>query len=132
MEELVKEGLVKNIGVSNVGVQLLRDILSYAEIKPSVLQVELHPYLTQNDLVTFCRENGIAVTAYSSFGVLSYKNMDNIDVHESCLEEDVVKQIGSKYNKTPAQVVLRWALQRGTAVIPKTSRENILKENFEI
>lgn len=72
MENLVKQGLVKNIGVCNFGCSILRDLLSYAEIKPSVLQIELHPFLTQKNLIRFCKINNIAVTGFSSFGGTSY------------------------------------------------------------
>ena len=72
IEKLVEEGLVRNIGVCNVGTTMLRDILSYAKIKPTVLQVEMHPYNTQEKLLTFCRTRGIAVTAFSNLGAGSY------------------------------------------------------------
>jgi D-xylose reductase len=75
MEELVKEGLVKNIGMCNIGVSLLRDVLSYAKVKPTVLQVEMHPYNSQEKLLRFCREKGIAVTAFSALGGPSYIEM---------------------------------------------------------
>jgi diketogulonate reductase-like aldo/keto reductase len=87
MEKLVEEGLVRNIGVSNMGTSLLRDLCNYAVIKPSVLQVEMHPYLTQEKLLRFCREKGIAVTAYSSFGAGSYIELGMAAKEESCLEE---------------------------------------------
>lgn len=72
MEELVSEGLVRNIGFCNIGTSTLRDILSYAKVKPSVLQVELHPYNTQEKLLRFCSEKGIAVTGFSNLGSSSY------------------------------------------------------------
>ena len=72
MEELVKEGLVKHIGISNMNTVYIRDILSYAKIKPHVLQVEIHPYLCQEKLIQFCKERQIAVTGYSSLGAPSY------------------------------------------------------------
>ena len=68
MEGLVEAGLVRNIGVCNFGVSLLRDILAYAEIRPAVLQVEMHPYLTQEKLVRFCHQQQINVTAFSPLG----------------------------------------------------------------
>lgn len=68
----MKEGLVRNIGVCNIGVSQLRDIINYAKVKPAVLQVEMHPYLTQEKLFAFCREKGIAVTAFSNLGAPSY------------------------------------------------------------
>jgi D-xylose reductase len=72
MEELVADGLVKNIGASNIGVTMLRDVLTYAKVKPTVLQVEIHPYNSQEKLLRFCKDKDIAVTGYSSLGVSSY------------------------------------------------------------
>jgi D-xylose reductase len=87
MEELAKEGLTKNIGCSNIGTTMLRDVLNYAEVKPAVLQVEMHPYNTQDKLLRFCDSKGIAVTAFSSFGAGSYVELGMATVQESCLEE---------------------------------------------
>lgn len=83
MEKLVAEGLVKNIGVCNMGTSMLRDLLNYAKVKPSVLQVEIHPYNTQEKLLKFCRMNGIAVTAFSSFGAGSYLELGMATKEES-------------------------------------------------
>jgi len=132
MEELVKEGLVKNIGVCNMGVTMIRDILSYAKVKPAVLQVELHPQLTQEKLLRFCRERDIAVTAFSSFGAPSYVGIGMAAASESCLQDPTVKAIAAAHRRTPAQVVLRWAVQRGTAVIPKTTNVARLAENKDL
>ena len=132
MEELVREGLVKNIGICNIGVAMLRDILQYCKIKPTVLQVEIHPYNTQEKLLKFCREKGVAVTAFSNLGAGSYVELGMATQNDSCLEEEVVKQIAQKHGKTPAQVVLRWAVQRGTAAIPKTSSPERMAENINI
>ena len=90
MEKLVDEGKVRNIGVSNVNTQMIRDLLSYARHKPANLQVELHPYLAQEKLVRYCRENGISVTAYSSFGGGSYVEMGRAKEQDSCLIEPVI------------------------------------------
>ena len=68
MEELQKEGLARNIGCCNIGVALLRDVMNYCTVKPTVLQVEIHPICAQQRLVRFCKENNVCVTAYSSFG----------------------------------------------------------------
>jgi D-xylose reductase len=87
MEALVEEGLVRNIGVSNMGTSLIRDICNYAKIKPSVLQVEMHPYHTQEKLLKFCRLKGIAVTAYSNLGEGSYVELGMATKEESCLKE---------------------------------------------
>jgi len=132
MEELVDAGLVRNIGVCNYGTSLLRDLLNYARIKPAVLQVEMHPYLTQEKLLRFARGAGIAVTAFSPLGALSYYALGMAQPGESVLEQPVVRAAATAHGKTPAQVVLRWGIQRGTAVIPKTSRPDRLRENLAI
>ena len=130
MEALVDEGLVKNIGVANFNVGLLRDVLSYARIKPAVNQVELHPRLPQDKLVRFCRLNGVHVTAYSSFGGASYKNFGVEG--GNVLGEEVLKKIGEREGKTTAQVALAWGVQRGTSVIPKTLNKGRLAENIDL
>jgi len=130
METLVDEGLIKNIGVSNVNGSLLIDVLRYARFKPQVLQVELHPYLSQESLVALAKANDIAVTAYCSFGPASWIELDMHHSVPALLEHNVVAEAASKYSKTPAQVLLRWASQRGIAVIPKSNNEKRLVENL--
>jgi len=132
MEQLVTEGLVKNIGVCNFGVALLRDLLSYAEIGPAVLQVESHPRLVQEKLLRFCRENDIVYTAFSPLGSLSYVPLGMAKAGDSLLELPVVRKIAAAHGKSPAQVLLRWGVQRGIAVIPKTSRLERLRENLAL
>ena len=132
MEELVKEGLVKNIGCCNMGTTMLRDVLSYAKVKPSVLQVELHPYNSQEKLIQFCREKGIAVTAFSSFGAAAYHEHGLATPEESTFENKTIVEIGKRHSKSPAQVLLRWGVQRGTAVIPKSTKVERQQENFAI
>ncbi|HYW81042.1 MAG TPA: aldo/keto reductase [Thermoguttaceae bacterium] len=132
MEELVAAGLVRDIGVCNFGCSLLRDLLSQAKIRPAVLQIESHPYLTQEKLLRFCREEEIAVTAFSPLGALSYFSLKMADASESVIETDTVRRIAADHGRTPAQIVLRWGVQRTTAVIPKTSRLERLKENLAI
>jgi D-xylose reductase len=87
MEKLVAEGLVRNIGACNIGTSMLRDILNYAKVKPTVLQVEMHPYNTQEKLLRFCRSKGVAVTAYSNLGAGSYVSLGMTTMEESCLNE---------------------------------------------
>ena len=132
MEELVKAGLVRDIGVSNFGCSLLRDLLSYARLQPAVLQIELHPYLTQEKLLRFCRETGITVTAFSPLGAVSYLSLGMAQPDESVLETAAARDIASRLGRTPAQVALRWGVQRGTAVVPKTVHADRLKENLAI
>jgi D-xylose reductase len=132
MEELVTAGLVKNIGVSNFGTSLLRDVLAHAKIQPAVLQVEMHPYLTQGKLVRFCHQEKIAVTAFSPLGAPSYVPLGMATDSDSVMNEQVVRDAASRHKKTPAQVVLHWAVQRGTAAIPKTTKAQRLRENLSI
>jgi D-xylose reductase len=132
MEELVTGGLVRNIGVCNFNCALLRDLLSHATIRPAVLQVELHPYLTQSALLRYCQAEGIAVTAFSPLGAGSYVPLNMASSAESVLTEEVVVEIARRHQRTPAQVVLRWGIQRGTSVIPKTVRPERLRENLAL
>jgi D-xylose reductase len=132
MEKLVEAGLVRNIGVSNYGAALLRDLLSYARIRPSVLQIELHPFLTQEKLVRFARESGLAVTAFSPLGAQSYHSIGMAEADESVLDHPAVRDSAWLQGRTPAQIVLRWAIQRGTSVVPKTTSRERLVENLAL
>ncbi|OLN97766.1 NAD(P)H-dependent pentose reductase [Colletotrichum chlorophyti] len=134
MESLVDQGIAKSIGVSNFQAQSLYDIQSYARHPISSLQIEHHPYLVQPDLISLALENNIAVTAYSSFGPQSFLEINNeraTDV-KGLFEVDAIKQIAEKHSVTPAQVLLRWATQRGVAVIPKSNSQARLKQNLEV
>ena len=132
MEGLVEAGLVKRIGVCNFGTALIRDMQSYARIQPSVLQVEMHPYLTQQNLLRFCQEENITVTAFSPFGASSYVPLNMAGANESVLDDPEVVSIAGDLGKTPGQIVLRWAIQRGTVTIPKTQTVSHLKDNIEL
>ena len=112
MEELMAEGLVKNIGICNFNTSLLRDLLAAAKVKPSVLQVELHPYLTQKELIQFCKLNEIQMTTFSSFGGASYVELTMANEDESLLNNEKVKEIATTHKKTAGQVLLRWAVQQ--------------------
>lgn len=132
MEALVEKGLVKQIGICNYNSALLHDLYSYAKIKPAMLQIESHPYLTQERLLRLANEYDLAVTAFSPLGALSYLALDMASVSESVLEQEVVKAAAQRVSRTPAQVVLRWGIQRGTAIIPKTSKVERLTENLAL
>ena len=132
MEDLKESGLVKHIGVCNYNSALLHDLMAYAKQKPEVLQVEAHPYLSQERLIKLAQDYGITVTAFSPLGALSYVSLDMAAENESVLETDAVKIAAARLGKTPAQVVLRWGVQRGTAIIPKTARKERLKENLAL
>lgn len=112
---------------------LLMDLLSYATISPAVNQIELHPYLTQEALLAFCKSQGILVTGFSPLGASSYieLNMD-AGLRTGALEDPVVLKIAQETGKTAAQVILRWHVQRGTAVIPKSTRIERVVENFSV
>lgn len=132
MEELATSGLVRNIGICNVGTSQLRDLLTYAKIRPAVLQVETHPYLTQEKLLRYCKQERIVYTAFSPLGAQSYFSLGMAEPSEAVIEHKVIKDIAKATGRTPAQVLLRWGVQRGTAVIPKTSNMNRLVENIDI
>ncbi len=132
MEDLVAAGLVSRIGVCNYGTSLLRDLLATARIAPDVLQVEMHPLLSQEKLLRFCRESGIAVTAFSPLGAPSYVPLGMARPEESLLEHPLIVDTARLVGRTPAQVLLRWGVQRGTSVIPKTSRPERLAENLRL
>lgn len=128
MEELVDDGLARNIGLSNCGPAMILDVLRYARIEPQVLQVELHPYLTQEQLVNWVKLFGVALTAYSSFGPQGYIELGQCKDVPSLMSHSTITTIAKKHNKTAAQVLLRWATQRGIAVIPKS---NSVQRNVE-
>ena len=130
MQRLVQRGLVRTIGVCNFGTSLIRDLMNSATHPVEMLQVELHPRLTQPKLLRFAKQNDIAVTAFSPLGAPSYVPLGMAEESDSLLDHDVIVDIAKDHRATPAQVLLRWGIQRGTAVIPKTQRPDRLKENL--
>jgi D-xylose reductase len=132
MEELVHQGLVKRIGVCNYNSGLLHDLMSYATIKPAELQIESHPYLTQESLIRLANSYGMEVTAFSPFGALSYIELDMAQAEESVLAQAAIVKAAQTHQKTPAQIVLRWGVQRGCSVITKTTKPERLQENLQV
>lgn len=132
MEKLVEAGLVKNIGVSNFRAALLMELLKTATIKPQVNQVEIHPFLVEEQLVDYCKRVGVAVTAFSPLGAGSYVSLGMAAKTETVLENEVVLAIAKRLHKSPAQVVLRWAIQRGISVVPKSTNAGRLRENLAL
>ena len=106
--------------------------MNSVKITPSVLQVELHPELTQKKLIEFCRINGIQMTAFSSLGSSSYVELEGATSGDSLFESSIIKRLSQKYEKSPARILLRWAVQHGIAVIPKTVKVERLKENGDV
>jgi len=134
METLVEKGLAKSIGISNYNGALVMDCLRYARITPATLQIEHHPYLVQPGLVELAQREGIAVTGYSSFGPQSFLELDMKAAHDAplLLEHPVIKKIAEKHSKSAAQILLRWATQRGVAVIPKSNNPGRLAQNLDV
>lgn len=132
MEALVAKGKVKQIGVCNYNSALMHDLMAYAKIKPALLQIESHPYLTQERLLRLAEDYDIAVTTFSPLGSLSYIALDMAREEESLLTQPVVLAAAARVKRSAAQVLLRWGVQRGTAIIPKTSRMERLQENLAL
>jgi diketogulonate reductase-like aldo/keto reductase len=123
MERLVDEGHARAIGLSDVTLETLREVVAAARIKPAVVQVESHPYLPEWELLEFCREHGIVLLAFAALGH---------GLNPDLLEDPVVTRIARRFGKTPAQVVLAWAIQRGTAFLTTSTKPGRIRENFEI
>lgn len=137
LETLVDEGIAKSIGVSNFQAQLLYEVMNYARHPISSLQIEHHPYLVQPKLIEMAQANKIAVTAYSSFGPQSFLELSpefraKAEKAGMLFDKEPIKSIASKHNVTPAQVLLRWATQRGVAVIPKSNSQHRLAQNLDV
>ena len=130
MEQLVSRGLCRNIGVSNFGRGRIEKLLDSATIRPAVNQVECHPFLAQNDLLAWCREQDIVLTAYSPLGSADRADMLRKPDEPKLFEDATVIHVAEKYGLSAAQVLIAWALQRGTSVIPKSSNPQRLRQNF--
>ncbi|KAF8908558.1 D-xylose reductase [Gymnopilus junonius] len=133
LEHIYDIGLAKSIGISNFQGSLIMDLLRYARIRPAILQVEIHPYLVQEDLVQFAKSEGITITAYSSFGPQSFLELkwDKAFNTPTLFQHPVITALATKYGKTPGQVLLRWSTHRGLAVIPKSTTIDRLQENLD-
>lgn len=120
MEDLFSSGKVKSIGVSNYTIAHLEELLSECKVKPSVNQIELHVFLQQPELVKFCKDNGIAIEAYSPLA------------HGYLVEDPVLKKIAEKHKKTLAQIMLRWCLDQDFITLPKARGRDHIQENFDV
>ena len=123
LEELVDEGKCKAIGLSDIGVEKVEEIFEAATVKPAVVHVETHPYLPEWELLDYCRKNGIVLQAFAALGHSSEPNV---------LADPVITTIASRVGKTPAQVALAWAIQRGTALLTTSKTPDRIKENFDV
>jgi len=122
LEKLHDEGLAKSIGISNFRLIELLDLLKYARIKPATNQIEVHPYFVREHLVEECHRFGIKITAYSPLG----------SNHEGPLQDPLIAELSQKYNRSKAQILIRWSTQRGLSVIPKSANPQRVKENANI
>ena len=123
LEQLVDEGHCKAIGLSDVTLEKLKEIVEAARIKPAVVQVESHPYLPEWELLDYCRDNGIVLLAFAALGHGMEPNL---------LEDPVITAIAQRLDRTPAQVALAWAIQRGSAFLTTSTTPHRIRENFEI
>ena len=131
MEEAVKKRLTRHIGVANFNIANLRTISEGATVVPEVNQVEMHPYLQQPKLLEYCRKTGIHITAYSPLGSPDRPSRLRTGHDIPILEDAVVKDIASLHSCSPAQVLISWAIMRGTSVIPKSVNPERLRQNLE-
>src|ERR1700733_12514857 len=123
LERLVDEGRCKAIGLSDVNLDQTKQIFEAGRIKPAVVHVESHPYLPQWELLDYCAKNGIVLQAFAALGHSSEPNL---------LEDPVITTIAKRVNKTPAQVLLTWGIQRGTALLTTSKPPSRIKENFDV
>lgn len=131
LEDLVKKGLTKSIGVSNYNVQLLMELLSFAEIKPVVNEIEVHPFLPNSNLINYCQKSGVEVIAYNSLVRGKYVAKFHKNKQSNLLEEETVKKIAEKHNRTVGQVALAWGLTQNLIVVPSSSNPTRMRENLE-
>ena len=122
MEKAYKEGKVRAIGLSNFNEEKIKEILDICEIKPAVLQTEIHPYDQEKELKEFLKQTGMAIQAWYPLG----------HGDENLLKEPVFMELGRKYRKEPAQIILRWHIQAGNIVIPGSKNPVHIQDNFEL
>jgi diketogulonate reductase-like aldo/keto reductase len=129
LEKLLGQGKVRSIGVSNFMVEHLTSLLEAATIVPAVNQIECHPYFSQGAVESFASEHGIVTQAWSPIGGITFYRDSN---HTSTLEDPIIGAIATARAKSPAQVMLRWGLQHGRSVIPKSTKPTRMTENIDV
>ena len=130
MEKLVSSGLVKSIGTSNFSISKLQNILQIANIKPAMNQVEVHPFLQQDELINFCKSQDIMITAYAPLGSFDRPDIMKMKDEPILIKNPLVLGIAEKHNITPAGVLLAWGLSRGLCLIPKSTTPSRIEENL--
>ena len=129
LETLLAHGKVRAIGVSNFMVEHLTSLLDRATVVPAVNQIECHPYFQQREVQEFGAERGILTQAWSPIGGITFYRDGS---HGSTLEDPVIRDVAATHGKTPAQVMLRWGLQHGRSVIPKSTKPSRIAENINV
>lgn len=129
LETLLADGKVRAIGVSNFMVEHLTTLLDRAEVVPAVNQIEVHPYFVQPEVQAFGAEHGILTQAWAPIGGVTFYRETG---HTSTLEDPTIGEIARRHGKSPAQVMLRWGLQHGRSVIPKSSKPARIAENLDV
>lgn len=130
MEACLEAKLTRHIGVSNFNIGKLEELIKTAGIQPEINQVELHPFLRQKKLVAYCRSKGILLTAYSPLGSSDRPERMKATDEPALLEHPVIREVAEANEVTPGQVLIGWSINRGIAVIPKSTNKDRLKENF--
>lgn len=131
LEKLLADGKVRAIGVSNFMRPQLDELIANTDIVPVVNQIELHPYFSQPDVQAADKEYGIVTQAWSPIGGITFYRGFGED-RKSVMDDPVIQEIAQKHSKTPAQIMLRWHMQEGRSVIPKSIHENRIIENFDV
>ena len=131
MEQAVNHGLARHIGVSNFSIEKLKKLMKGANIKPELNQIELHPYLQQEKMLHWCNDNGVLLTAYAPLGSRDRHPSMKGDNEPSLLENPIINEVASNHGMTPAQVLINWAIARGTIVIPKSVHKERIIENLK-
>ena len=123
LESLIDDGSCRSIGLSDITLERLREIVAVARIKPAVVQVESHPYLPEWELLDFCQEQGIVLLAFAPLGH---------SMEPKLVDDPVITAIAERVHMSPAQVLLSWAAQRGTAFLTTSTKPQRIQENFEV
>ena len=131
MIEAKKKGLIRHAGVSNFSIEKLEDLKSKTDDFPEMNQVELHPYLQQNKLVEYAKKNDMLITAYSPLGSSDRPEVMKSDDEPTLLENEAIRSIAEKHEATPAQILIKWAVERDTLVIPKSTNPGRISENIK-
>jgi diketogulonate reductase-like aldo/keto reductase len=120
LEDAFEQKLAHSIGISNLNVQQIETLMKTAKVKPAMNQIQIHPKMNQDETVDYCKKRDIAITGYSPFA------------RGALISDHTLTEIGKKHNKTSAQVIIRWQIQRGLVVIPKSVHKERIVKNFNV